>query len=114
MQSPHSKPLVLLCPCPTPPHPAPPLPSQSYTTSEYCIEEMHYAIRAVYSSRTRRLLPVAWRKEDVPKELGGWTYLEVKEGREGELADDIRDWLGECVLSWTLLQVDIVQYSLFL
>ena len=45
-------------------------------------------------SHTRRLLPVAWRKEEVPKELGDLTYLEVKEGQEEELAKDIRDWIG--------------------
>lgn len=56
---------------------------------------MRYAIQAVHLSRTKRLLPVAWRKEDVPKELVGLTYLEVKEGKEGELAKGIRDWIGE-------------------
>ena len=55
---------------------------------------MRYAKHAVRMSRTRRLLPVAWRKEEVPKELRDLTYLEVKEGQEEELAKDIRDWIG--------------------
>ena len=41
---------------------------------------------------------MAWRKEEVPKELLGLTYLEVKEGKEGELAKEIGDWIGEGML----------------
>ena len=69
---------------------------------------MDYAIRAVRTTHTQRLLPVAWRKEEVPKELRGCTYLEVKEGKEGELASRIRGWIGECVLHAALLQRDNV------